>query len=149
MRSSNFTRTNFGFIPAHVGNISFLLNRICYFQVHPRVCGEYSMISFPVVKAIGSTPRMRGIYPCRKTYRVILGFNPAYAGNIFFCSHVRSFAQVQPRVCGEYVVRSQSITDRTGSTPRMRGILLNKSIFDVTLRFNPAYAGNIPYNNVH
>ena len=95
---------------------------------------------------IGSTPRMRGIYPCRKTYRVILGFNPAYAGNIFFCSHVRSFAQVQPRVCGEYVVRSQSITDRTGSTPRMRGILMHSHLMHIDQRFNPAYAGNIHLN---
>ena len=102
---------------AYAGNMHLPAIRTRRIQVQPRVCGEYSMISFPVVKAIGSTPRMRGIYPCRKTYRVILGFNPAFL-------FARPFF-------------------RPGSTPRMRGICCQIPIHHGQDRFNPAYAGNI------
>ena len=86
---------------------------------------------------------MRGISFSVRTSVLSPRFNPAYAGNMLSDPNPSRTGQVQPRVCGEYVVRSQSITDRTGSTPRMRGILMHSHLMHIDQRFNPAYAGNM------
>ena len=51
--------------------------------------------------------------------------------------------QVQPRVCGEYVIQSNIAIRLLGSTPRMRGILDDMSMLECKIGFNPAYAGNM------
>ena len=133
-------------------------------RVQPRVCGEYFYIKNLVDRDTGSTPRMRGIlrvFICRLFFT---RFNPAYAGNIDQNAHLQHLAQVQPRVCGEYIslpdtdwsflrvqprVCGEYVYDGPlpmhirGSTPRMRGILDSLDNAKICDRFNPAYAGNI------
>ncbi len=53
-------------------------------QVQPRVCGEYSFAPVVLVDSSGSTPRMRGIFVAGLIPVGIMGFNPAYAGNIYY-----------------------------------------------------------------
>ena len=131
------------FNPAYAGNISTSIYYILLYQVQPRVCGEYWYDWFWGLWTIGSTPRMRGIFlPFRFAWPV-LGFNPAYAGNIFFKHQSSTAAQVQPRVCGEYLLYDLKWRFIEGSTPRMRGILMPRRIRRTIIRFNPAYAGNI------
>ena len=72
-------------------------------------------------------------------------FNPAYAGNITSRLLFFAFAQVQPRVCGEYIECKRISKRVLGSTPRMRGILYLHLAELPILRFNPAYAGNIVF----
>ena len=88
---------------------------------------------------------MRGIYEQLNLCIVSFGFNPAYAGNIALIVLVVIRYKVQPRVCGEYRSIRQVLSDLTGSTPRMRGILEKLSISRNIHRFNPAYAGNISW----
>ena len=71
---------------------------------------------------MGSTPRMRGIYPATKEEQNRYRFNPAYAGNIINPFYPMGNTQVQPRVCGEYEIPLHGIKAVVGSTPRMRGI---------------------------
>ena len=59
-------------------------------------------------------------------------------------SHLMHIDQVQPRVCGEYKEDDNGIDRITGSTPRMRGIYSDRAEDATKIRFNPAYAGNIP-----
>ena len=73
---------------------------------------------------MGSTPRMRGIYPATKEEQNRYRFNPAYAGNIINPFYPMGNTQVQPRVCGEYLFPIPSPDFVLGSTPRMRGIYL-------------------------
>ena len=112
-------------------------------QVQPRVCGEYIDIIVYSETIIGSTPRMRGISLFGHYKGVDIRFNPAYAGNITALAEAVTLDKVQPRVCGEYLRSGQSMKDRTGSTPRMRGICNQGGWHVSRCRFNPAYAGNI------
>ena len=75
----------------------------------------------------------------RKTSR----FNPAYAGNIGSSDILTAPGQVQPRVCGEYLILEKMQIYVPGSTPRMRGICYTIKYSNTIIRFNPAYAGNI------
>ena len=92
----------------------------------------------------GSTPRMRGIYTKEPDFVINIRFNPAYAGNILIRNDPELSTRVQPRVCGEYKEDDNGIDRITGSTPRMRGIYSDRAEDATKIRFNPAYAGNIP-----
>ena len=131
------------FNPAYAGNICICHKSIMESRVQPRVCGEYSKSQYISSLPAGSTPRMRGISIIVFIYLNLIRFNPAYAGNIFKRTHHKPPHQVQPRVCGEYVVRQDKIWRVLGSTPRMRGIYSGLNFCLFLLRFNPAYAGNI------
>ena len=70
------------FNPAYAGNILGTLCTNHQSQVQPRVCGEYWQSITKSISPLGSTPRMRGIYPQERKWYYRLRFNPAYAGNI-------------------------------------------------------------------
>ena len=131
------------FNPAYAGNMEHMIFRTEFQQVQPRVCGEYENRVQDAKIISGSTPRMRGIFLLLLPDFYDFRFNPAYAGNIRQYPRNTTFKQVQPRVCGEYAQALEKRYEATGSTPRMRGILWNGSLFDGLIRFNPAYAGNI------
>ena len=73
------------FNPAYAGNIFANLKRLCCVRVQPRVCGEYQGQDVDIGIDEGSTPRMRGIFDRVKDGKPMIGFNPAYAGNIVKC----------------------------------------------------------------
>ena len=131
------------FTPAYAGNIFWIFLPFHIIQVHPRVCGEYSVEPLITVYPPGSPPRMRGISshrcPCFRHQR----FTPAYAGNIIAFGNILQTIWVHPRVCGEYFIIGFIFAFILGSPPRMRGISLHIHIGCVILRFTPAYAGNI------
>ena len=89
---------------------------------------------------------MRGILVYPHSLHSGNRFNPAYAGNITSPISFISPFQVQPRVCGEYFRNLFRLVVFLGSTPRMRGISISTSATVRADRFNPAYAGNIPWN---
>ena len=91
----------------------------------------------------GSTPRMRGVYLNLYQITSQIRFNPAYAGSIAPRQRSSQHAQVQPRVCGEYILPYSFLGNATGSTPRMRGVCLIMIQKLMGIRFNPAYAGSI------
>ena len=86
---------------------------------------------------------MRGIYNEYRGYGRMQRFTPAYAGNIVVYFIIVSTEKVHPRVCGEYVSVISETVLSSGSPPRMRGILHRVNDLLNTLRFTPAYAGNI------
>ena len=131
------------FNPAYAGNMLSKSLENALEQVQPRVCGEYIDIIVYSETIIGSTPRMRGICNQGGWHVSRCRFNPAYAGNILQSSLSAHKTQVQPRVCGEYHRHHNIHLRILGSTPRMRGILTERSVITMFNRFNPAYAGNI------
>ena len=147
MEKANYN-TDLRFNPAYAGNILRLFVHFLVQQVQPRVCGEYVRPLGGIVDLLGSTPRMRGILLCLNLVSRYIRFNPAYAGNIVLLVLHSFLFQVQPRVCGEYKPTSISSLYDTGSTPRMRGIFINHKQLNHSIRFNPAYAGNISASDV-
>ena len=88
---------------------------------------------------------MRGVLHRVNDLLNTLRFNPAYAGSISCLIRFSEMPQVQPRVCGEYMIKWLFIIGFIGSTPRMRGVLNHSIIVFCSGRFNPAYAGSMEY----
>ena len=115
-----------GIIPAYAGNTSPL----CFVGVacrdHPRVCGEHLQQSVGGVETVGSSPRMRGTrYPLVQQSGVA-GIIPAYAGNTGHGLWRCVWCEDHPRVCGEHLLLKQIVRRSKGSSPRMRGTLLDR-----------------------
>ena len=71
-------------------------------QVHPRIRGEYSIMSSIALLALGSPPHTRGILLCKLRVVFAEGFTPAYAGNTEVGYKAFLLAGVHPRIRGEY-----------------------------------------------
>ena len=110
------------FIPACAGNASIWCSISISIPVHPRVCGERSLIASSIALSSGSSPRVRG------TPRQVAESRPR--------------RQVHPRVCGERKSALRRAAISNGSSPRVRGTLWGFMQTLPALRFIPACAGN-------
>ena len=72
------------------------------------------------------------------------GIIPAYAGSTFFILTEHLGYGDHPRVCGEHGCAYTLRTLVTGSSPRMRGALLNAGMCVAGMGIIPAYAGSTP-----
>ena len=109
------------FIPACAGNSRRCSNNRRFSTVHPRVCGELSMLLVGNGYAVGSSPRVRGTplgspkgWPHQR-------FIPACAGNSRDGGAGGSGRAVHPRVCGELLQAPPAADIDDGSSPRVRG----------------------------
>ena len=68
-------------------------------------------------------------------------YNPAYAGTTAFTMKVEKNIAIQPRVCGDYTIKTRTITVDLDTTPRMRGLQFSRETKAKAVRYNPAYAG--------
>ncbi len=115
------------FLPAHAGNTRCRGPGHPRRPVHPRACGEHALVMF----GLASAKR----------------FIPAHAGNTQFLStHCRT-ASVYPRACGEHHGWGALPSEKTGSSPRMRGTLRHTESPRNNPRFIPAHAGNTGSKN--
>ena len=130
------------FIPAYAGNTNSLKFRRGRKTVHPRVCGEHFSPPSAEDWAAGSSPRMRGTLGHYVPVTEQVRFIPAYAGNTLWSGVNSISAQVHPRVCGEHDPRPDGISEKIGSSPRMRGTRPRQEHRFAAGRFIPAYAGN-------
>ena len=111
-------------------------------SVHPHVCGELDVTSLTVCCALGSSPRMRGTHVKLPSLTLVLRFIPTYAGNSDNCLIVLDVIAVHPHVCGELSCAVISAFTIGGSSPRMRGTLIDYRLMYAFYRFIPTYAGN-------
>ncbi len=134
----------FRFIPAPAGNGPAILEAAILESVHPRACGEwFTSSSFPVL-LFGSSPRLRGMV-CTPGYIFEpLRFIPAPAGNGHTSADESGSVAVHPRACGEWARGSETKPLSHGSSPRLRGMVLNVDHKWICIRFIPAPAGNGP-----
>ena len=108
--------------PAHAGTIYKKSRLKSRRWDHPRACGDYVEKIISLITAIGSPPRMRGLYATCAIPPFLKGITPAHAGTI-----LRAFAQVvcnrdHPRACGDYSLTHLPSLSVLGSPPRMRGL---------------------------
>ena len=129
-------------IPAYAGNARANTSRPAAHADHPRVCGECWLYSIALQFSPGSSPRMRGMHNYRIRVSSGMRIIPAYAGNAQPTRNHRHSDTDHPRVCGECVEVQPSIAVPLGSSPRMRGMLVQLVGAVLCQRIIPAYAGN-------
>ena len=135
-------RTGSRFIPAHAGNRQSRWPSCTPAAVHPRACGEQSTSRSIAAVSSGSSPRMRGTGRGGGSWRGLLRFIPAHAGNSVLTARCPSISTVHPRACGEQGLWITRELDLGGSSPRMRGTVAVLPVLLGVVRFIPAHAGN-------
>ncbi len=130
------------FIPACAGNSLRVQRQARKSAVHPRVCGELRPNFRKLLKANGSSPRVRGTRAGARMKGKRCRFIPACAGNSTTLNRIRAHGPVHPRVCGELAFASEPRPRRAGSSPRVRGTLDQPGVRHERGRFIPACAGN-------
>ena len=108
-------------IPACAGKTPWPANYVPIKGAHPRVCGENGEASAKSRKSIGSSPRVRGkplhLHVSHTVGRLI----PACAGKTTSARSSLTSSKAHPRVCGENRHRAETLLQRLGSSPRVRG----------------------------
>ena len=130
------------FIPAGAGNTVKSSMPSCQSTVHPRGCGEHRHRLARPEMYVGSSPRVRGTRLQSSCPQAIRRFIPAGAGNTRVQTHARPHPAVHPRGCGEHCSGSGWIRQNPGSSPRVRGTLVQYNRANSGFRFIPAGAGN-------
>ena len=131
-----------GIIPAYAGNTRPRAVHLVRQGDHPRICGEHSEETNTTTTWTGSSPHMRGTLPRWCWWMSRPGIIPAYAGNTARLSRWPSRKRDHPRICGEHRYRMERHHVRWGSSPHMRGTLLNIHVSFPSCGIIPAYAGN-------
>ena len=90
----------------------------------------------------GLSPRMRGTHRSSDSAQPLRGIIPAYAGNTSRQDTDIQCGWDHPRVCGEHTSGVKTKLSDPGSSPRMRGTLLNLRVDSRNGGIIPAYAGN-------
>ena len=111
---------------------------------HPRGCGEHELTKPAEFAEMGSSPRMRGAQIRTITGRPQQRIIPADAGSTAIRNVTFVHTQDHPRGCGEHIRKDlQTVSDR-GSSPRMRGALLQSNKCVTGKGIIPADAGSTP-----
>ena len=118
--------------------------RITTTRDHPRVCGEHPQIHNVFLISLGSSPRVRGTLRAHLRLSVGVGIIPACAGNTNYKSYALRKAWDHPRVCGEHDLLNYVDARRLGSSPRVRGTLVEGVPSVLNIGIIPACAGNTP-----
>ena len=111
-------------------------------RIIPAHAGNSSSATSTTGSCAGSSPRMRGTPHCREYRRWRTRIIPAHAGNSSSLRRRMSVSSDHPRACGELVVVVGKTTWYAGSSPRMRGTLVQTGETYGTKRIIPAHAGN-------
>ena len=89
---------------------------------HPRACGVYSTVAGVLGVSGGSSPRVRGLHIKMNPRMPPGGIIPARAG-FTAQPYARGYAEGDhPRACGVYLRGAVSVSERPGSSPRVRGL---------------------------
>ena len=132
------------FIPACAGNSAQGCRGVQQTAVHPRVCGELALVDDATAAGGGSSPRVRGTHRLPPIQPSARRFIPACAGNSARAPQASGLPTVHPRVCGELRIHRIWLSNKAGSSPRVRGTHHAVARIPRHVRFIPACAGNSP-----
>ena len=110
-----------GLIPARAGSTRSTVHAPAQGRAHPRPCGEHNEGSAKTLKALGSSPPVRGALSCGSTTSESGGLIPARAGSTYWRSHCPTSSRAHPRPCGEHVLQLLRLKLGMGSSPPVRG----------------------------
>ena len=109
--------------------------------IQPRVCGDYIGHWIYNIANLDTTPRVRGLRAHIVIRAQLQRYNPACAGTTYPASWSILPTPIQPRVCGDYSLRSWRNALSCDTTPRVRGLPYAADIVTNSGRYNPACAG--------
>ena len=132
------------FIPTRVGNTRRSSSGRAAAPVHPHACGEYGRQKNVRIPFCGSSPRVWGIRQKTRNQAVGLRFIPTRVGNTSFLPSHDGRTAVHPHACGEYTMIPESASCKSGSSPRVWGILAAGRQMNKAERFIPTRVGNTP-----
>ena len=131
-----------GIIPAHAGNTRHCARHEGKTRDHPRACGEHPATPATAGTAPGSSPRMRGTPVGSQGVETSPGIIPAHAGNTRLPDASGMTGRDHPRACGEHALIGSRRHRPSGSSPRMRGTLVEHMHIGPVRGIIPAHAGN-------
>ena len=129
-------------IPADAGSTATGWSRSCVARDHPRGCGEHASENMSELTNGGSSPRMRGALLGYLHVQTAQGIIPADAGSTIPRSGKTHGKRDHPRGCGEHAWEPLGWEPVAGSSPRMRGALLQAEPCRACGRIIPADAGS-------
>ena len=130
-----------GIIPAGAGKSDLWFLAVLLAWDHPRGCGEKPTPHRSTMALKGSSPRVRGKVLGHERRRRLFRIIPAGAGKSGGrCRCVMADGD-HPRGCGEKWGSAERVATLPGSSPRVRGKDLRKSIADEAAGIIPAGAG--------
>ena len=106
------------------------------------MCGEHLSGTKRIPCHTGSSPRVRGTHDHGAHEGLQRRFIPACAGNTTNHAVWAPLRMVHPRVCGEHGAGNPAKVVFGGSSPRVRGTLVEAGFARYDDRFIPACAGN-------
>ena len=115
-------------------------------RAHPRVCGENPLPVLPLIRSLGSPPRVRG-----KRTRIVTSIHqsrltPACAGKTQIISAPANSDAAHPRVCGENYWKSASKGHTPWLTPACAGKTLTAGRLAIFFKAHPRVCGENPKN---
>ena len=127
--------------PAYAGKRGYIQRVYIGDRDHPRLRGEKTFLPFLDSLPRGSPPLTRGKALRAATSTASGGITPAYAGKRGFNSCLNCVQEDHPRLRGEKIMRTGTISMEEGSPPltRGKGIYYDKVL--ETQGITPAYAG--------
>ena len=128
-------------IPAYAGKTRLFPTVARFIRAHPRVCGENKRYARMKVFEAGSSPRVRGKRISMYPSIAATGLIPACAGKTSSWAWGAAPMTAHPRVCGENTSKLAANGVKGGSSPRVRGKLLIRSLDPGLYRLIPACAG--------
>ena len=131
-----------GIIPACAGNTRHCRARLGYSGDHPRMCGEHNYSEIETPRKPGSSPHVRGTPAYTLVADSLFGIIPACAGNTRKQSGRLSGDRDHPRMCGEHQSLTPYISLSRGSSPHVRGTLVEYTTTVDESGIIPACAGN-------
>ena len=133
-----------GSIPACAGKPEARNRTAVKEAVHPRVCGEASILHIRNSAGKGPSPRVRGSPELPRRIRKWRGSIPACAGKPRRLVAREHHEGVHPRVCGEAGPAEHQLRHRAGPSPRVRGSLHGVRSLQAAAGSIPACAGKPP-----
>ena len=130
-----------GLIPARAGKTGARPCTCCDTGAHPRACGENSRTVDHDGDPDGSSPRVRGKQPHRRSRRRPRRLIPARAGKTPRTTPSNPRSRAHPRACGENVTVDGYAADAEGSSPRVRGKQRERPLDEPQPGLIPARAG--------
>ncbi len=141
--SPNLTGLKDRFIPACAGNIPLPVVAAAAVTVYPRLRGEHARLRRAAITAAGLSPLARGTSIAVTAGVFSPRFIPACAGNIPSPVNRINQPTVYPRLRGEHKPGQYCGGNANGLSPLARGTWAVNHLFDASVRFIPACAGNI------
>ena len=112
-----------GLIPACAGTTFLHFHNETAPQAHPRLRGDYVLLSPFLITRTGSSPPARGLRNFRVVINGVVGLSPACAGTTHREQSADIGAWAHPRLRGDYYDNIPLIDMGKGSSPPARGLL--------------------------